>query len=76
MKISKIIFWIMIGMVILIVIVNIILSIMTNVMCEKACIERGAIHYKRTPDGKWFSLNDECMCFYKNKIESLILFKK
>jgi hypothetical protein len=54
---------------ILLILIGFILGRITNEMCEKKCIEEGASWHQRIPDGKWFSLNDYCICYYDNKME-------
>ena len=72
----RIIFYIILVLFFIFIIYTFIIMAITNNMCEDKCIERGAIHYERVSNEELFSLNDKCICFFENKIESFNLMEK
>lgn len=42
-------------------------SIITHNICNNECIDRGTRFYELLPNGKWFSLEDMCICYFENK---------
>ena len=72
MKIDRIIFWVVIGILIIFATYGITLSIISNSMCNKECNKMDALTYKIHYSGN-LRLDDVCMCIFEDKIKAFRL---
>lgn len=73
MKFIELIGWAIGVILILLLIGGIVFSMTTNNMCKNECIDRGTRFHQLLPNGKWFSLEDMCICHFKDSEEKFIL---
>lgn len=69
MKFTQLVSWIIGILLVLLLIVGIVVSITTNNMCNNECIDRGTRFHELLPNGKLFSLQDMCVCHFKDGTE-------
>jgi hypothetical protein len=69
MKWLWIVFLVVIG---IFLIVGAVLGMITFNQCKNACEKEGALTFQRVQNGDW-NLNDYCICFFDNRIESFQL---
>ena len=69
MKIFEIIWGLVAIILFLLLISGIAVSMITHNMCKNECIDKGTRFYELLPNGKWFSLQDMCVCHFKDKPE-------
>lgn len=53
----------------LLLIGGIVVSVTTNNACNNECIDRGTRFNELLPNGKWFSLQDMCVCHFEDGSE-------
>jgi len=72
-KVRDIILWVIVGILIGLAFTGYVLTITSNNMCEEECEDMNALAHKMIPSGNWFSLDDTCMCIFKDKIKAFEL---
>jgi len=70
MNLTKILFIIIMGILIIFGIVGFIIHLTSNNMCKDVCLSKGTIFYEKIHSGNW-ALDDMCVCYLDNgKIET------
>jgi len=60
----------------LLLIGGIVVGVTSHNMCNDECINRGTMFCELIPNGKWFSLQDMCVCHFNNGTEDKFILKE
>ena len=70
-----IIIYLLLGLFLVYLLIGFIMGLITEGICKNECENKGGIYSIRVSNGEW-NLNDKCICFYENKIESFNLMEE
>ena len=72
-KITNIIIWMIIGMLIGFILIGGMVRQTSDSMCEKECMDMNALTYEIISSGNWFKADGICICIFKDKIKAFEL---